>query len=162
NRTKVVVAKSVHPQYVETLRTYVQNLGIEVVQVPWTSDGRVGIAALREACTSDVFAVAVQSPNFLGVLEDYDAVVGVAGGAGAQPIRRAKATSNICTNEALIALGANMYLSMMGKAGLREVAQQCLQKAAYLRKKLSSIASVSLPFGGPIYNELVVRTMYPA
>src|SRR5437763_16973783 len=63
-RTKVVVARSVHPQYVETLRTYVQNLGIEVVQVPWTSDGRVDTAALREACTRDVFAVAVQSPSF--------------------------------------------------------------------------------------------------
>ena len=244
NRKKVIVAKSVHPQYVETLRTYVQNLGIEVVQVPWTNDGRVDTAALREACTSDVFAVAVQSPNFLGVLEDYDAVVDVATGAGAvkiavvceatslgivtppgqhgfdicvgegqawgiptqfggpyvgfmvvkdelkrhmpgrlvgetvdvdgkrayvltlatreQHIRRAKATSNICTNEALIALGANIYLSLMGKAGLREVATQSLQKAAYLRKKLSAIAAVSLPFSGPIYNELVVRTPYPA
>jgi glycine dehydrogenase subunit 1 len=50
----------------------------------------------------------------------------------------------------------------MGKAGLREVAQQCLHKAAYLRKKLNAIASVSLPFGGPIYNELVVRTPHPA
>src|SRR6266508_2190874 len=55
-RRKVVVATSVHPQYVETLRTYVQNLGIEIVQVPWTNDGRVDTAALREACTSDVFA----------------------------------------------------------------------------------------------------------
>src|SRR6266542_303471 len=63
NRKTVVVAKSVHPQYVETLRTYVQNLGIDIVQVPWTSDGRVDVAALRAACTSDVFAVAVQSPN---------------------------------------------------------------------------------------------------
>src|SRR5205823_1226496 len=80
NRKKVIVAKSVHPQYVETLRTYVQNLGIEIVQVGWTHEGRVDTAALREACTSDVFAVAVQSPNFLGVLEDYDAIAEIARG----------------------------------------------------------------------------------
>src|SRR5438270_2952741 len=244
NRKKVVVAKSVHPQYVETLRTYVQNLGIEVVQVPWTNDGRVDTAALRQACTSDVFAVAVQSPNFLGVIEDYDAIAQIADAAGAvkiaviaeatslgiltppgahgfdiavgegqawgvptqfggpfvgfmvvkdalkrhmpgrlvgetvdvdgkrayvltlatreQHIRRGKATSNICTNEALIALAANMYLSLMGKEGLREVGQQCLSKAAYLRAELQKIGSVILPFSGPIYNEFVVRTPFPA
>src|SRR4028119_2346789 len=79
-----------------------------------------------------------------------------------QHSRRGKATSNICTNEALIALAANMYLSLMGKEGLREVATQCLQKAAYLRAKLQEIGSINLPFSGPIYNEFVVRTPFPA
>jgi len=240
NRHKVVIAKSVHPHYIDTVRTYIQNLGYDVVEVGWTADGRVDTAALRGACTADVFAVAVQSPNFLGVIEDYDAVAAIADAAGAvkiavvaeatslgiltppgahgfdvcvgegqawgvppqfggpfvgfmvvrdalkrhmpgrlvgetvdvdgrrayvltlatreQHIRRGKATSNICTNEALIALAANIYLSLMGKEGLREVGMQCLQKAAYLRKRLSASASVTLPFSGPVYNEFVVRT----
>src|SRR5947207_14968445 len=67
NKHRVVIARSVHPQYTETLRTYVQNLGIEVVEVPWTRDGRIDTEALRAASTDEVFAVAVQSPNFLGV-----------------------------------------------------------------------------------------------
>jgi glycine dehydrogenase subunit 1 len=243
-RHRVVIAKSMHPQYTETVHTYVQNLGIEIVEVGWTAEGRIDLDALRAACTNDVFAVAVQSPNFLGVLEDYDAVAQIADAAGAQKIavineatslgivtppgkhgfeiavgegqawgvptqfggpyvgfmvvkdalkrhmpgrlvgetvdsdgkrafvltlatreqhiRRGKATSNICTNEALIALAANIYLSLMGKHGLREVATQCLQKAAYLRAKLRDVASVELPFSGPIYNEFVVRTPLPA
>jgi glycine dehydrogenase subunit 1 len=55
-----------------------------------------------------------------------------------------------------------MYLSLMGKEGLREVATQCVQKTAYLRQKLLHIASVELPFSGPVYNEFVVRTPFPA
>src|SRR6266550_400129 len=244
NRKKVVIAKSVHPQYTETVRTYVQNLGYEIVEVGWTNDGRIDTAALREACTSDVFAVAIQSPNFLGVIEDYDAVAQIADAAGAvkiaviaeatslgiltppgahgfdiavgegqawgvptqyggpfvgfmvvkdvlkrhmpgrlvgetidvdgkrayvltlatreQHIRRGKATSNICTNEALIALAANIYLSLMGKEGLREVATQSMQKTAYLRDRLRAISAVNIVFNGPMYNEFVVGTPYSA
>jgi glycine dehydrogenase subunit 1 len=55
-----------------------------------------------------------------------------------------------------------MYLSLMGKEGLREVGEQCLQKTAYLRKKLNGAGSVTLPFNGPVYNEIVVRTPFPA
>jgi len=239
-KTKVVIARSVHPQYTATVRTYVQNLGIDIVEVGWKSDGRIDLDALR-AASEDAFAIAIQSPNFLGVIEDYDAIASIAAptkiaviteatslgiltppgahrfdiavGEGQawgvptqyggpyvgfmvvkdalkrhmpgrlvgetvdvdgkrayvltlatreQHIRRGKATSNICTNEALIALAANMYLSLMGKHGLREVGEQCLQKAAYLRERLRQITSIQLPFGGPIYNEFVVRTPFPA
>ena len=240
-RKKVVIAKSVHPHYTATVRTYVQNLGLEIVEVGWSADGRVDLNTLREA-SREAFAIAVQSPNFFGVVEDYDAVNQVATEAGAakiaviaeatslgilsppgmhgfdiavgegqawgippqfggpfvglmvvkdalkrhmpgrlvgetvdvdgrrayvltlatreQHIRRGKATSNICTNQALIALAANMYLSLLGKNGLREVATQSLQKAAYLREKLKGVAE--LPYSGPIYNEFVVRTQFPA
>jgi glycine dehydrogenase subunit 1 len=62
----------------------------------------------------------------------------------------------------MIALAANLYLSLMGKKGLREVAEQCLRKTAYLRSKLRGISGVELPFSGSVYNELVVRTPYAA
>lgn len=55
-----------------------------------------------------------------------------------------------------------MYLSLMGKEGLREVATQCARKAAYLRARLREAAAVELPFSGPVYNEFVVRTPFPA
>lgn len=240
---KVVIAKSVHPQYTETVHTYVQNLGLEIVEVGWGRDGRVDLNALR-AAADGAFAIAIQSPNFLGVIEDYDAINEIATAVGAQKIaviaeatslgivsppglhgfdiavgegqawgvpvsyggpyvgfmvvkdalkrhmpgrlvgetvdvdgkrayvltlatreqhiRRGKATSNICTNQALIALAANMYLSIMGRHGLREVAEQCVQKTAYMRGKLRDIAGVELPFSGPVYNEFVVRTPFPA
>jgi glycine dehydrogenase subunit 1 len=239
-KKRVVIAKSVHPQYVATVRTYVQNLGVEIVEVGWKADGRVDLDALRRAADG-AFAIAVQSPNMLGVIEDYDSIAvikdvtkiaviteatslgilnppgghgfDVAVGEGQawgvptqyggpyvgfmvvkdalkrhmpgrlvgetvdldgkrayvltlatreQHIRRGKATSNICTNEALIALAANMYLSLMGKKGLREVAEHCLHKAAYLRSKLRAIRGVELPFTGPVYNEFAVRTQFPA
>jgi len=242
-KKKVVIAKSVHPEYLATVYTYIQNLGLEVVEAGWGEDGRVDAAALRTA-VDGAFAVAIQSPNFLGVIEDYDAINQIATAAGAakiaviteatslgvvsppgmhgfdiavgegqawgvatqfggpyvgfmvvkdalkrhmpgrlvgetvdvdgrrayvltlatreQHIRRGKATSNICTNEALIALAANIYLSLMGKEGLREVATQSLLKASYLRERLGKVDSLTFPFSGPIYNEFVVRTPFPA
>jgi glycine dehydrogenase subunit 1 len=241
NKHKVVIAKSVHPHYRDTVRTYIQNLGIELVEVSWGEDGRVDLDALHHAAEDGAFAIAVQSPNFFGVVEDYDAIAAATPGVTRiavvaeatslgilnppgehgfdicvgegqawgvptqfggpfvgfmvvrdtlkrhmpgrlvgetvdvdgrrayvltlatreQHIRRGKATSNICTNEALIALAANMYLSLLGKEGLREVALQSMQKAAYLRGQLRE-AKIEMPFSGPIYNEFLVRTPFPA
>jgi glycine dehydrogenase subunit 1 len=74
-----------------------------------------------------------------------------------QHIRREKATSNICTNEGLIALAATIYMTTMGRRGLQEVAEQCAQKAAYARRRLAALEGFSLPYSGPVFNEFVVR-----
>ena len=72
-----------------------------------------------------------------------------------QHIRREKASSNICSNEALCALTAGLYLSVMGPKGLAEAARQSMSKAHYLASKLCSLPGVSLKYQGPYFHEFV-------
>ena len=238
-RTKVVAASSIHPQYLEVVKTYVQHAGIDLDVVNYDQQTGQAGKALADAIDDNTAALAVQSPNFFGCIEDLSALAEAAHAKGAllivaiteaislgvlkapgdcgadivvaegqsfgvplsfggpyvglfatrdkyarqipgrlvgeaydklgrrgfvltlatreQHIRREKATSNICTNEGLIALAATVYLEAMGRKGLQEVAHQCLQKAAYAARKISEVNGFSLPFSGARFNEFVVR-----
>jgi len=238
-RSKVVASTSVHPEYLEVVKTYVQHAGIDLELVEFDNETGQAGAALAAAIDSQTAAVVVQSPNFFGCIEDLTALANAAhaqgsllvvaiteaislgllkspGACGAdiviaegqsfgvplsfggpyvglfatkekyarqipgrlvgeafdkqgrrgfvltlatreQHIRREKATSNICTNEGLIALAATVYLETMGRRGLQEVAFQCAQKTAYAAQLIAQVPGLSLPLSGSRFNEFVVR-----
>jgi len=74
-----------------------------------------------------------------------------------QHIRREKATSNICSNEALCALRASVYLALLGKEGLREVAELCYSKTRYAMKRFGDIPGVKVMESNPTFNEFTVQ-----
>ena len=78
-----------------------------------------------------------------------------------QHIRREKASSNICTNEGLCALGAAIYLTLLGKEGIREVGELNLDRARYLREALGKLKGFEVGKQAPIFNEFVVKAAQP-
>ena len=239
-RSKVVVADTVHPEYLAVAKTYVQHGHVELATIAFDKElGRIQLDDLTAKLDNKTAALVIQSPNFFGCIEDLQTLADKAHAVGAllvvvvteaisfgllktpgecgadivvaegqsfgiplsfggpyvglfatkekyvrnmpgrlagiaydakgnrgfvltlatreQHIRREKATSNICTNQGLIALAATVYMETMGKRGLQEVATQNAQKAAYAAKKISAIEDFSLPFSAPKFNEFVVR-----
>lgn len=238
-KTKILIPQTLHPQYQKVIRTYVKNLGIEVEEVSYAETGEIDIQALKDKLDERTSAVLVQSPNFMGVIEDVKKISDLAHSAGAlaivvvaeaaslgifeapgdrgadivtgegqsfgiplsfggpylgfmscssefirqfpgriagetkdvegkrgyvltlstreQHIRRERATSNICTNQALCALRATIFLEIMGKEGLRELAWQNIQKASYALEKLTQIKGIKRKFSGSVFNEFVLE-----
>ena len=239
-RPRVVLARSLHPHYRETVHTYVQGAGeAELVEAPFGADGRLDPAWLATNVDARTAAVVVGYPNIFGVIEDLDAVGATVRAAGAllvtataeplalallkapgacgaaiavgegqsfgvplsyggpgvglfatrtahvrgmpgrlvgeahdeqgrrgyvltlatreQHIRRERATSNICTNHGLIALAATVYLSLLGKHGLRALAHVNLARAHRAAAQLTRGGRWRPAFSGPFFNEFAVR-----
>jgi glycine dehydrogenase subunit 1 len=77
-----------------------------------------------------------------------------------QHIRRERATSNVCTNQGLMALRAAVYLAAMGKQGIAAVASLCLDKAHYAAKQIAELDGYSLRFNAPFFKEFTVQTTH--
>ena len=243
SKPKILVARSLHPQYMETIRTYVNNLHLNIIEIGYDESGCIDLEKLKSSMDEETSAVVFQSPNFFGSIEDIqkisemahqhdalstaviaepvslgileapgslgaDIVTGEAQSFGIplsfggpylgfmscrkefirqfpgriagethdvegnrgyvltlstreQHIRRERATSNICTNQALCALRATMFLETLGQEGFKELAWQNLQKAHYAKEQLSQIKGISLKFSGNIFNEFVCEFSKP-
>lgn len=241
-RNKILVARSVHPDYKQVLKTYLESADFVLEEFGFEKDGRFKKDEFERELTEEIAGVIFQTPNFLGVIEDLEGIaekvhakgallilaanpislgvlrspgewgadlavgegqaLGLSMGFGGpylgyftatkelirkvpgrlagmtidqegkrafvltlqareQHIRRERASSNICTNEALCALGACIYLTLLGKEGIREVGELNLDRAHYLRQEIAALKGFRVEKNAPIFNEFIVDSEKP-
>ena len=239
-KNRILIASNLHPEYIEIIHTYIQNLDFEAEFIEFDREsGKIDLIQLKEKIDENCGGFIFQSPNFLGVIEevktisdithsknafsvqvtaeamslafltpaaenDVYIIVGEAqsfgipivfggpylGFIGAkkeflrqmpgrivgqtidtkgrkgyvltlstreQHIKREKATSNICSNQALCALRAAIYLSTMGQIGLKEVSKTNHLNTAYFVKEASKLTNINIKFKKDFYNEVVIK-----
>ncbi|HNX69368.1 MAG TPA: aminomethyl-transferring glycine dehydrogenase subunit GcvPA [Candidatus Omnitrophota bacterium] len=242
DRSRVLVARSVHPHYRETIRTYLAGTPYVLEEFGFDAGGSFNRQEFLEKLDGNVAGVIFQTPNFFGVVEDLEGMsekirangsvmiltgdplsfaifrtpgewgADIAAGEGQplglpmsfggpylgyfvtsqalmrripgrlagltqdadgkrafcltlqareQHIRRERAGSNICSNQALCALAACSYMTLLGKQGIREVAEINCDRASYLRSQISKLKNFEVETSQTIFNEFRVKSKKP-